>query len=203
MLFDAHTHLMNADKPYPKIVCATQKSEWMELLAIRNPGVIKSFGLHPWYSSEMESLHELEEIIADQSCLVGEIGLDYANPSASQKEAFITQLKMAQKHQRIVVIHCVKAWDDMCKILKSYNTLSFIFHRFNGSSDIIKQLPECSYFSLQGKNSRKYLDFLPSDRVLLESDDEDMDIGLAYSAANLNEKLIYNNAKRLLGGMLP
>ncbi len=200
MFFDAHTHLNNINKPYKKIVCASNLVEWKQLSSENSESVIKSFGIHPWFI-ENADLSILESFIKNEKCLIGECGLDALRSHANQDEVFICQLEFAKKYNKIVVIHCVKAWDKMIKILKDYNDLSFIFHRFSGSKDVIAKLPKNSYFSI-GLNNLNKIQIVPDDKLLLETDDEDYDINEVYEKSGISSDVLYKNAKRLLGDLI-
>lgn len=200
-LFDAHTHLKNINRPYGKIVCASNLMEWQQLAAINSPDIIPAYGIHPWYATD-SNLAELEKYVSRQGALLGECGLDRTRPYEMQEEVFTAQLEMARAYGKIVVIHCVRAWDVMTGVLKRYGDLSFLFHRFQGTAETVRLLPENSYFSLALSNIEKYLPLLPHDRVLFETDEADYDIAEVYAKSGLSPESIYANAKRLLGGLL-
>ncbi len=202
MIFDAHTHLNNITKPYKKIVCASTFAEWERLAFIRDENVIPAYGIHPWFIDHSD-IAELEKFIKGGSCLLGECGLDRLRPHPEQYDIFIMQLEMARKYNKIVVIHCVKAWDLITEALKSFSDLSYIFHRFNGGAEIVRQLPENSYFSLGlNGNLQKIVATLPKDKILFETDDSDYDVAEVYEKAGIPEDVIYENAKRLLGDLI-
>ncbi len=192
---------MNIGKPYKKIVCASNFEEWLKLSFSLNDTVIPAYGIHPWFVAGSD-IGELEKFIKDNDCLIGECGLDRLRPYESQEEVFIAQLDLAKKYNKAVVIHCVRAWDVMIDNLKGYQDLKFLFHRFTGNEQIIAQLPENSYFSLGLNNLEKYLNIVPKDRVLLESDDEDIDISVLYEKSGLSAEQVYENAKQLLGDLI-
>lgn len=83
-----------------------------------------SAGIHPWYipAHPEETLKELERLAASPSCKsIGEAGLDkYAStPLPLQRELFIRQAELAVSRQLPVIIHCVKAWDELLAIKKT------------------------------------------------------------------------------------
>jgi len=78
-----------------------------------------SLGLHPWHVNKTTLQKDLsiiekyagkEEIIA-----IGEIGLDNKVdvPYIDQIEGFEKQIEIAENRQKPIIIHCVKAYDDL------------------------------------------------------------------------------------------
>ena len=103
-----------------------------------------SVGIHPWDADLEISFSEFEGMIQNQNCLaIGECGLDkLKGPDLEiQKTIFISQLDLAVKYQLPVIIHCVKAFDELIEICKPYySKVSLIIHGFNKSSQLAKQL---------------------------------------------------------------
>jgi TatD DNase family protein len=121
---------------------------------------------------------------------IGEIGLDRAKGPAMpiQTAWFEAQLKLAEKVNKPVIVHCVKAYADLIPFLKKY-TMPFILHGYNGNrqqtSDLLK-FPQI-YFSL-GKQlfsagNQKMDAFLaiPTQRVFLETDTSGIPIREMYA----------------------
>ena len=126
----------------------------------------------------------------------GEIGLDRIcdTPYDVQVIWFENQLDFfIQSKFKVCFIHCVKAWNDIQKLLKERtNPLEskyFILHDFNASSTEFDQLIKNPnlYFSL-GQNFlrpqskiHQYLDRIPQSRLFLETDDSEKDIRELYN----------------------
>jgi len=95
-----------------------------------------SVGLHPWYLEEsnlMKDLDWLEPVIHHPSVLaVGECGLDRLChvPWDLQMRAFESQWVMAQSVEKPLIIHCVKAQQEILQLLRGYQG-TFVFHGFN------------------------------------------------------------------------
>ncbi len=76
---------------------------------------ISTVGIHPWSAAKCnfnaDAKKELEKAVA-QVDAVGEIGLDFATDvdREAQRELFTAQLKLAKRHRKPVVLHCVKAF---------------------------------------------------------------------------------------------
>ncbi len=109
-----------------------------------------SIGIHPWDAALDISISELEKIITHKNCIaIGECGLDkFIDIDLElQKKVFISQLNLAVKYQKPVIIHCVKAFDELMEICKPYQTkVPFIIHGFNKSSQLLKQLIDNGFY---------------------------------------------------------
>jgi len=157
-----------------------------------------SFGLHPWDVENANLEHfflSLEQQIQKKSIVaVGEIGLDKAVVCdfSLQSNVFLEQLKLAQKFNFPVIIHCVKAYLEILEILKKQKvTIPIIFHQFMGNYEIYRQLIKFnSYFSF-GKNLFlekakffQYFDKIELSRVFFETDDSEISIESVYEQAS-------------------
>src|SRR3989344_4672982 len=86
-----------------------------------------SVGLHP-NDEEHFDISKYEELAKDPRVVaIGECGLDYFRSGGSdeekevQKERFEKQIALAQKLNKVLVVHCREAHDDMLRILLSYS----------------------------------------------------------------------------------
>lgn len=109
-----------------------------------------SAGIHPWDADLKILFSEFERVIQNQNCLaIGECGLDkLKGPDLEiQKTIFISQLDLALKYQLPVIIHCVKAFDELMEVCKSYHSkVPLIIHGFNKSSQLAKQLIDKGFY---------------------------------------------------------
>lgn len=131
------------------IVPATQRSDWadvVQLLAMNTPSeqrVHIALGIHPWFAENAapQDFVELERLLLRYpQAWVGETGLDFLvnRPSETQKqqqiEAFCRQLELAQKWQRPVIVHNVKATAAIAAAVRQTGfTRGGIVHAFSGS----------------------------------------------------------------------
>lgn len=120
MLVNIHTHYKRADS-----IEIVNCSEIFDLPSYY------SFGIHPW-DSETNGLKisEIENKALDKFMLaIGEIGLDKVKGPAFeiQQSCFIDQVLIAEKINRPVIIHCVKAWNEIAAIKNNFspNKLGF------------------------------------------------------------------------------
>lgn len=149
-----------------------------------------SAGIHPWYipAHPEETLKELERLAASPSCKsIGEAGLDkYAStPLPLQRELFIRQAELAVSRQLPVIIHCVKAWDELLAIKKDFpETLPCIIHGFRGKPQLAESLlSKGFYLSFGFRFHPQSLTPCPSDRLFFESDEDLRPIDTLYHIA--------------------
>lgn len=183
--FDAHLHIV-PDQVFMQarecgvetFICnAARQNEWQAVLDIpkRILGVWSCIGVHPWYIQEVSAdWHvQMEQLLRQYPlAMVGEVGLDKTRPLfEKQKEFFEEQLKLAQKYNRAVHVHCVKAWPEMIQIISEYPDIKYLFHRFCGDEFVIQKLRFLnSFFSVL---EARYIPVIPDYRLLVESDAPD------------------------------
>lgn len=126
---------------------------------------------------EIENLGKTKKVVA-----IGEIGLDYywnKENKELQKEAFIEQIKIANKLDLPIVIHTREAVMDTLQILKE-NTVNKkgIFHCCPLNRELVKEALKLDfYISFCGpvtfknsKNSAEIIEMVPNDKMLIETD---------------------------------
>ena len=143
-------------------------------------------GVHPWrvLCDELPSREEFAT-----AALVGEIGLDFACDveRSKQEEVFRAQLAIAERLKKVVVLHCVKAFEPTMKILEEYDIRAVIFHGFIGSVQQADRATEKGYFLSFGANtsqSPKTIEALrntPLDKIFIESDESKKNIEEIYN----------------------
>lgn len=213
---DAHCHLLKETEFQDAqlvgvkqlVVNSAKPEEWKKVLSLKKEGIIPSIGIHPWYVSEATEdwAEKMEKILAENPDVqVGEIGLDKLKPDfIRQKQVFLTQLKLAQKYNRVASIHCVRAWGEMMHLLRDFKKdTKMLFHGFSGDKIVIGFLADSnSYFSVH--NSTK-IPLIPADKLLIESDAPDgMDSPVAlpflYQQLGVKWEQIKTNFERLVNG---
>ncbi len=178
---------------------------------------ISTIGVHPWHAENHNLLDpevkRLFEGDIDSADAVGEIGLDFAAEvdREAQRELFTLQLKLAKKHRKPIVLHCVKAFEPTMQILSKFPIKGVIFHGFIGSVAQLNEAVERGYYISFGERTfaspktLKALRECPIERLLLESDTANVSIESIYerisklrleSVEQLRE-LIYNNYKQI------
>jgi len=155
-----------------------------------------SAGYHPWYleqTNKNDRLNKYDRVSKMSNLIfIGETGLDKkcSTPFTLQEEVFIEHIQLAIDLKKPLIIHCVRAYQEILHILKMQNFNSpIIFHDYNGSPQLTKKIIKQGhiYFSF-GKNlfdplsqARKSLISIPHRRIFLETDAHDYSIQNVYS----------------------
>ena len=176
--------------------------------AARNPDPAKiwgyfSVGLHPWLIGERnvdDAMRAIECAAADPSLLaIGECGLDRctATPMIAQIDVFIRQIQIAEHIGKPIIIHCVRAFDELLRIKKQIAPIQpWIVHGFAGKPALAEQLVKHGCYLSFGKMllnintpAVRTIKTIPIERMFLETD--------AASDVNISE--IYASAAKILG----
>lgn len=211
---DAHCHLLKENEFLDAQLVGVEKimvnsahlTDWDKIITLKD--IIPSIGIHPWYVGEAKGdwAERMEKMLAENPDLqVGEIGLDKLKPDfAHQKQVFLTQLRLAQKYNRVASIHCVRAWGEMMPLLRPFKKdTRMLFHGFSGDKIVVGFLSDSqSYFSV---HSDKKISLIPADKLLIESDAPDgMDSPVAlpflYQQLRIKTEQICENFERLING---
>ena len=146
----------------------------------------------------------------------GELGFN------TQLSVFKRQIEIAEFAEKPIVIHCVRAFQELMTIKKeSRNSIDWMIHGFRGSAEIAKSLVEQGVHISFGRSllrreapgwekSAKALLSIPMDKLLLESDDTEpphSDLREMYEIAAEIKKIsiddlcerVTENANRLFG----
>lgn len=139
-----------------------------------------SIGIHPWdiHVISDNKMIEFEKLIQNPNCLaIGECGLDKVCKSDFRKQKyFLTeQLQFALKYNKPVIIHCVKAYDDLIGVCKPFiHKIPLIIHGFNKTDELAKQLINKGfYLSVSDDFLKKTkLEKELTDKLFFETDDK-------------------------------
>ncbi len=174
-----------------------------EIIQIRNifaqdftaneSGGFCSVGIHPWHLNEIDieaGISNISKATAAKNVLIiGECGLDKKTNTdfAIQKNAFLRQIEFAEKSHKPLIIHCVKAHNELIALKKSVKSdIPWIIHGFNGNVQTLNGLLQHNfYFSvgerlLKNNPKQELLRLIPADRLFLETDDQDISIQKIY-----------------------
>jgi len=198
--FDIHTHRGNKDG----VSSITQIVQ-----------DVHSVGLHPWNIPNVDNTEILQDdavmkefvdglmnrviniLNNDENKLIkaiGECGLDKlcTAPLKVQVEVFKRHVELSQNYRLPLIIHCVKAMDEMLKIKKLFSNNSlqtnsssptplWIWHGFRGKSQQLQQLLRAGFYVSFGSNyNKESLCVCPKERMFLETDDADVTIESVY-----------------------
>jgi TatD DNase family protein len=145
-----------------------------------------SIGLHPWeIKSEAENNEQLvmmeDALEFDHVIFLGECGLDKRADTDfdEQLRVFRAQVFMAEEFQKPLIIHCVKAYNEIIEIHKSeHPSVPWILHGYSANLELTKQLVERNMFFSFGKilfndnaNALDSFRFLPIEKIFLETDE--------------------------------
>lgn len=190
MLIDIHSHLINssfvANNKYLKFVIGTH-----------------SMGLHPWELAIEDDIRSikarfniLKQSINPRVITIGECGLDRRRTNIAdlslQEEVLDWHLDWATEVQKPIIIHCVKAYSDLLRILKFRNYKGkILIHDFSENIQIAEKfLNYDCYFSFGANlfktkhHSSRLIRELPKEKMFLETDDQTIfDIEVIYDKA--------------------
>jgi TatD DNase family protein len=144
-------------------------------------------GIHPHSAGTFAGRAEdaaataVEQSKAFGACAVGEIGLDYHYdfaPRDVQQAVFASQLAMATRLGRPVIIHTREATDDTFAVLARAAGVRGVFHCFTGDAAMARRALDIGFFvSFSGivtfpkaEGIREAARLVPDDRLLVETD---------------------------------
>lgn len=168
-------------------------------LADLPPGGFFSVGLHPWFIGNSnvyrKQLEQLESLLGrDGVIAVGECGLDKVcnTDFQLQLDVFLRQCEMAEASNKPVIIHSVKAWNDIFHLKRKFKpTVPWIFHGYTGNEMITKQLIQQDFYFSFGNSlldekspSRKSLSLIPLEQIFFETDEDLLPVSSLYEAAS-------------------
>ena len=138
---------------------------------------IETVGIHPWHAS-LGEVGEVERL-APTVDAIGEIGLDYACEVSHEDQiaVFKAQLAIAERLEKPVVLHCVRAFEYVIKLVLEYRLKAVIFHGFIGSTEQAQRAVNQGYYLSFGERtfrSPKTIEALrstPLSRLFVETDE--------------------------------
>ncbi|SFV75439.1 Putative deoxyribonuclease YcfH [hydrothermal vent metagenome] len=148
-----------------------------------------AIGVHP-YDIDAFSIDIFEKYIYHKKCVaIGECGLDYyrlegtqeekEKIKAKQKEVFISQIEIAKKYKKPLIVHIRDASRDAKELLLQYNAkeVGGVLHCFNADEELLSLANEGFSFGIGGvitfKNAKKLVNVLPKiplSNVVIETD---------------------------------
>ena len=203
-LIDAHCHLdfINFDKDRDKVIKRAKQNgisdiiipgvsanNWPKIQSLceQHHSLHPCYGLHPYYVDQhsKSDIEKLEKFINEYTCVaIGECGLDYRPEQADRKKQqyfFEVQLDIALEKNLPVVIHSVRATEDIIQQLRNRPGLRGMIHSYSGSYEQALQLIEMGfYISIGGaitydraNKLRNTASKLPLSSLLIETDAPD------------------------------
>lgn len=145
-----------------------------------------AIGVHPSDAEQLneESFEWLRENLKNPKIVaVGEIGLDYhyeEPEQAIQKMWFERQLELAREEKMPVVIHSREAAKDTLDIMKAHHAeeIGGVVHCFSYGVEMAREYINMGFYIgiggvvtfKNGKKLKEVVDYLPMDRIVLETD---------------------------------
>jgi len=189
MMTDLHSHDSQL-KPGQNKVLSLQlhpETNIAEVLDALPSAILLSAGVHPWHASEWTSanIFMLEVMLhASRIAFIGEIGLDNACgvPFDEQLFAFEKQLQFADDTGKSVLIHNVGHQTELMALKRKYKRIpAWILHGFRGKAQMADQfLKSGFYISFGLKYQSEALHACPMDRLFLETDESNTELGNHY-----------------------
>lgn len=213
---DIHTHHEKDRKDLVKVVNLFP-GEDIPVFSGKN---FYSVGLHPWkIKAKQENnnfLQMMEDALEfDHVLFAGECGLDKITGTdfEEQKRIFLAQAMMAEEYQKPLIIHCVRAYNEIMELYNSQHpSVPWILHGYSGSRELTEQFSKKQFYFSFGKllfkeNAKAIDSFraLPLQKIFIETDEFKGSIEEIYAQAaeikNLSveelKKAVWTNFNRL------
>ena len=153
-------------------------------------------GIHPWDAERGFVLPDLSSV-----AIIGETGLDYVCKVAKEAQQRLMEwhLTEAERLQKPVVIHCVKAFEDVMNMLNKHNLRGVVLHGFIGSKEQAKRATDRGYYlsfgqrSLRSPRTCEALKATPIEQLFCETDDDKrLDIVQIYNEVAKHKSLTFD-----------
>ncbi len=179
------------------------------------PGKWYSVGFHPWDNVENLTNSDFDLLRQcaghPQVLAVGETGIDRLRGGDLEKQeaAFVRHLQLARELRKPVVVHNVRATQDILDARRSarLDDVTLVIHGMRGNANVARTLLDAGcYLSYGPRFNAEALQATPPDHLLIETDDSDTPITdvatqvaliLTHTATQLMQ-LVTVNAQRLL-----
>ena len=192
--FDVHTHKRSVSKNVFSI-----ENKYPNATDFTKPF---SIGIHPWFikseNLEKELLYIEKQLNSENCFALGECGLDKntATDFELQKEVFKKQVELSEKYQKPLIIHCVKAHQEIIEIKKELKPKQiWIFHGFNKKYQVAESLLKNGIILsfgtaiIKNKKLQEIISNIDISSILLETDDSDNDIKEVYQKVSELKKI--------------
>lgn len=179
-----------------------------------------SLGVHPWRADVsqtelQEAFSRIEQCVnVDGFVAIGECGLDWASQvaRAAQMSVFEQQIELAHRLTVPVVLHCVRAFEEVMQTLRVRKIRRAVFHSFVGSPQQAERVVREGYFcsfsprSLASPRTREVIKAIAPSVMLVERDECECSIEEVYEAVATLRKcsveelreIVFDNYKRLI-----
>ncbi|MEO6075739.1 MAG: TatD family hydrolase [Dokdonella sp.] len=214
-LIDSHSHLdvseFDADRDAVvdraraagvsrQIIPAISRAgfENLKSLCCEVDGLFPAYGMHPIYLDDHRSgdiEHLAEWLQRERAVAVGECGLDFYVEGLDlvrQREIFDAQLELAKDLDLPVIVHALRAVEDVIMALRRVGGLRGVVHSYGGSAEQAQRLWEMGFHIGVGgpvtyeraRRLREIVASMPIEFLLLESDAPDQPLSTHRGARN-------------------
>lgn len=171
------------------IVPATTTAGWAELatLCANHAHVHGAYGLHPGFLADHHPEHLADlraQLAKGGAAAVGECGLDFyrgRGDADSQHRYFRGQLELANEFDLPVIVHALRAVEEVILDLRAVGNMRGVVHSFSGSLEQAKRLWDMGFYLGIGgpvtyeraTRLRSIVATMPLQHLLLETDSPD------------------------------
>ncbi len=205
---DMHTH---NGKPSGGVFIIESLMAHEEKLPGNDSGVAYTFGIHPWFLTENNHTRLISSVEKSVNhpniAAIGEAGFDrLRGPSSDlQRKVFVEQVAIAETLKKPVIIHCVKAWDELLSVQKKLRPkTTWMIHGYRGNVELAGQLLSKGFylsiwfdFAIRPE-SATLLNSIPKEKIFLETDGADIDIRDIYSKVSVDLGMTVNELKSII-----
>ncbi|HAW93030.1 MULTISPECIES: TatD family hydrolase [unclassified Arsukibacterium] len=161
------------------------ESRQNQQFCITQGGSYTTAGVHPHQAANVANdwLEQLASLLALPAVVaVGECGLDFNrdfSPRLQQQYVFASQLQLAKNKQKPVYLHERDAFTTQLGMLKEQQVSHGVAHCFTGDSSQLKAYLDLGLYigvtgwvcdERRGQSLQQAIQYLPLDRILLETD---------------------------------
>ena len=177
--YDLHTHQPPANPDVTAIVSVDAGNP------VLNDYPYCAVGIHPCYAG-MTGFAKLKAIASHPNVVaIGETGLDKfsSTPLRQQEALFTAHIELSGKLHKPLIIHCVKAWQELIRIRKQYmSDIPWIIHGFRGNGNLARQLLQFGFYLSFGRyfNPDALHAAWSLHRLYVETDDSNIGIEDVY-----------------------
>jgi TatD DNase family protein len=169
-----------------------------------------SLGWHPWFIKE-DNYEASLQIVSEKSrqpqiLAIGECGLDQLSkaPLTLQLKAFQQQAIISERVGKPLLIHCVRAANEMIRLKKEMKPkMPWIIHGFNSNLITGRELIRHGFLISLGadllkevSNALNFLPEIPLDRLFLETGDVNIHVNKIYQRAALKLEIEISTLKK-------
>jgi len=178
---------------------------------VKIPGILYTIGIHPWYLNEDNHNQLISKVILTATdplvIAIGEAGFDKIRGPLPelQSKTFEEQVYIAEEHNKPVIIHCVRAWDELIGIHKKLKpVMPWLVHGFRGKPGLAMQLiSKGMYISfwfdfVMRPESAILIRSLPKERIFLETDGSGVNIREIYKKVSADLDLTVDELKGII-----